>query len=82
MAAGQTLGRRRCNHCSSSVYGAHTPSPSGSPAPRRLSPAASGVAVDSGHSSGAEWTGDGWGTRSPKERNGDLGNQTFIHGII
>lgn len=77
MAAGQILGRRRCSHCSSNVYGARTPSPSGSPAPRRLSPAASGAAADSGHSSGAGWTGGGWGTRSPKGRNGGLGNWIF-----
>lgn len=81
MVAGQTLGRRRCSRCSSSVYGAHTPSLSGSLAPRRLSPAASGAAADSGHSSGAELTVGGWGTRSPKCRNGDLGH-SFIQGII
>lgn len=63
--AGRTPGRRRCIRCSSSVCGARTPSPSGSPAPRRLSPAASGVAVDTGRSSAAAWTGGGWGTRSP-----------------
>lgn len=68
MVAGQTQGRRRCSHCSSSVYGAHTLSLSGSPAPHRLSLATSGVVVDSGHSSGAVWTGGGWGTRSPKRQ--------------
>lgn len=66
--AGQTPGRRRCSHCSSSVYGAHTLSLSGSPAPHRLVLAASGVVVDTGHSSGAVWTGGGWGTRSPERR--------------
>lgn len=63
--AGQNPGRRRCIRCSSSVYGARTLSPSGSPAPHRLSPAASGVAVDTCRSSGAPWTGGGWGTRRP-----------------
>lgn len=65
VAAGQTPGRRRCSHCSSSVYGAHILSLSGSPAPHRLFRAASGVAVDTGHSSDAVWTGGGLGTRSP-----------------
>lgn len=71
MVAGQTLDRHRCSHCSNSVYGAHTPSLSGSPGLRRLSPAASGVAVDSDHSSGAGWTGGGWGTHSPEWKNED-----------
>lgn len=68
VAAGQTPGRRRCSHCSSSVYGAHTLSLSGSLAPRRLFRATSGAAVDTGHSSGAVWTGGGWGTRSPERQ--------------
>lgn len=66
--AAQTPGRRRCSRCSSSVCGAHTLSLNGSPAPRRLSLAASGAAVDTGHSSGAVWTGGGWRTRSPERQ--------------
>lgn len=80
VAAGQTLDRHRCSRCSSSVCVAHTRSLSGSPGPRRLSPAASGAVADSGHSSGAEWTGDGWGTRSPERRDGDFENQK-IHAV-
>lgn len=68
VVAEQTPGRRKCSRCSSSVYGAHTLSLSGSPAPHRLALAASGVAVDTGHSSGAVWTGGGWGTRSPERQ--------------
>lgn len=65
VVAEQTPGRRRCSRCSSSVYGVRTLSPSGSLVPRRLALAASGVGADTGHSSGAVWTGGGWGTRSP-----------------
>lgn len=74
MEAEQTPGKRRCSRCSSSVCAARTPSRSGNPAPRTLSLAASGVVADSGRSSGAEWTGGGWGTRSPTGRNADLRN--------
>lgn len=67
VAAGQTPGRRRCSRCSSNVYGVHTPSLSGTPAPHRLSLATSGVAVDTCHFSGAVLTEDGLGTRSPEK---------------
>lgn len=66
--AEQTPGRHRCSRCSSSVYGVHTLSLSGSPAPHRLSLEASGVAVDTGHSSGAVWTESGWDTHSPEKQ--------------
>ena len=56
VVAEQTPDKHRCSHCSSSVYGAHTLSLSGSLAPHRLSLVASGVVVDTGHSSGAVWT--------------------------
>lgn len=64
-AAEQTPGRHRCSHCSSSVYGAHTQSLSGSRAPHRLALAASEVVVDICRSSGAVWTGGGWDIHSP-----------------
>lgn len=68
VVAGQTPGRRRCSHCNSSVYGAHTLSPSGSLAPHRLFQATSGAAVDTGHFSGAVWTGGGWGIHNPERQ--------------
>ena len=80
--AGQTPGRRRCSHCSSSVYGAHTRSLSGSLAPRRLSLAASGAAVDTGHSSGAVWTGGGWGTRNPEGQEKQTDVQLITENVV
>lgn len=78
MVAGQTQGRHRCSHCSSSVYDVHTLSLSGSLAPRRLSLATSEVGVDSGRSSGAVWTGDGWGTRSPNRQKFETNSVRLI----
>ena len=72
VAAERTPGRRRCSRCSSSVCAARTPSPSGSPAPRRLAPAASGAEEDTGRSSGAVWTGGGWGTRNPERQRREI----------
>lgn len=60
-----TPGRRRCSRCNSTVCVSHTQNLTGNPAPHRPARAASGVAGDSGRSSGAECSGDGWGTRSP-----------------
>lgn len=60
-----TPGRRRCSRCNSTVCVSHTQNQTGSPAPHRLARAASAVAEDSGRSSGAEQSEDGWGTHSP-----------------
>ncbi len=61
-----TPGRRRCSRCNSTVCVSHTQNRTGSPAPHRLARAASAVAEDSGRSSGAERSEDGWGTHSPE----------------
>lgn len=68
VVAEQTPDRHKCSRCSSSVYGAHTLSLSGIPAPRRLALAASEVAEDTGRSSGAVLTGRGWDIHSPAEK--------------
>lgn len=61
-----TPGRRRCSRCNSTACVSHTQNPTGSPAPHRLARAASAVEEDSGRSSGAECSEDGWSTHSPE----------------
>lgn len=73
-----TPSRRRCSRCSSIACGARIRSLSGSQEPRRLARAASAAEVDICHSSGAGWTGDDQGTRSPSHTTETEGQGLFF----